>query len=193
MRFFRPPALALAAVLPILAAGASAQQMPMADQLQLCKSCHGDDGNSAMEKNPSLAGQPQFFLLNTLVLMREGVRPVPLMAPFVKDLSDDDIVALADHFAALPPKRAGAAPDPALVERGAALAVRLRCASCHGQDYGGQEQMPRLAGQRVDYLAYALKAYRDNTRKGADTLMSAAVFGVSDDDLRALAHFVSSR
>jgi cytochrome c553 len=53
--------------------------------------------------------------------------------------------------------------------------------------------MPRLAGQRVDYLAYALKAYRDNTRKGADTLMSAAVFGVSDDDLRALAHFVSSR
>ena len=54
-----------------------------------------------MENIPSLAGQPEFFVLNQLFLMREGVRQVEAMAPFVKDLKDDDIDALAEHFAKL--------------------------------------------------------------------------------------------
>ena len=36
----------------------------------------------------SLAGQPAFFVLNQLFLMREGVRKVEAMAPIVKDLKD---------------------------------------------------------------------------------------------------------
>ena len=48
--------------------------------------------------------------------------------------------------------------------------------------------MPRLARQRVDYLIHSMKEFRDNTRSGADTLMSNVVIGVSDDDLAALAH-----
>ena len=35
--------------------------------------------------------------------------------------------------------------------------------------------MPRLAKQRVDYMIYALKAFRDDKRSGADTLMSSVV------------------
>ncbi len=53
--------------------------------------------------------------------------------------------------------------------------------------------MPRLAGQRVDYLIASLKEYRDNTRSGADTLMSVVVQGLSDADLAALAHYAASR
>jgi cytochrome c553 len=49
--------------------------------------------------------------------------------------------------------------------------------------------MPRLAGQREDYLLDELKAYRDNKRP--DTTMSAAIYGVAEADLRALAHFLS--
>ena len=51
--------------------------------------------------------------------------------------------------------------------------------------------MPRLAKQRIDYLIHSMKQFRDNTRSGADTLMSNVVIGVSDDDLAALAHYVS--
>jgi cytochrome c553 len=183
-------ALAAAALFPSLAA---TQEMTLNERLALCGSCHGRDGNSPNPKIPSLAGQPEFFLLNQLILMREGVRPIEQMAPFVGSLRDDEIAALASHFARLPAKRGEEKVDPALVARGETLARQRRCASCHLPSYAGTEQMPRLAKQRIDYLYDAMKALRDNERKGADSQMSAAIFGASDDDLLALAHYVASR
>jgi cytochrome c553 len=146
-----------------------------------------------MEKVPSLAGQPAFFVMNQLFLMRENVRRVEAMMPFVKGLKDDELIALAQHYAALEAKPSDEAIDRSVVERGAQLAQSLRCGSCHLPDLAGQEQMPRLAKQRVDYLIEALKSYRDNTRSGADTLMSATVAGLPDADLVALAHYSASR
>jgi cytochrome c553 len=169
------------------------QETTLSQRIEICASCHGADGNSRAENIPSLAGQPEAFIMDQLIFMREGVRPVEAMTPFVEDLGDDEIIAVAKHFAELPPQASDEPIDPALVERGAALAERLRCASCHLPSLAGQEQIPRLAKQRVDYLNQAMKAYRDNTRKGADTIMSATLFGVSDEDIRALAHYAASR
>jgi cytochrome c553 len=172
---------------------ALAQSMPLAERIKLCATCHGEDGNSRMEKIPSLAGQPEFFIQNQLVLMRERVRKVEAMDPFVRNLTDGEIDTLARHYAALAPKPSGEAVDAKLSARGADLAVRLRCGSCHLPTLAGRQQMPRLAKQRIDYLFEALKAFRDDKRSGADTLMSAAVYGVSDADLMALAHYAASR
>jgi cytochrome c553 len=66
------------------------QSAGQAEKIQLCAVCHGDDDNSKIEKIPSLAGQPAFFVLDQLFLMREGVRKVEAMAPIVKDSKDDD-------------------------------------------------------------------------------------------------------
>jgi cytochrome c553 len=182
--------LAAAALWP---ACAPAQDMPLAERIALCSACHGEDGNSRIENIPSLAGQPAFFLLNQLVLMREGVRRIEAMAPLVKDLKDDELEALAEHFARLAPKASDEAVDPRLVARGAELAAAMRCGSCHLPTLAGQEQMPRLAKQRVDYLIHSMKSFRDDTRSGADTLMSNVVAGWSDADLSALAHYAASR
>jgi cytochrome c553 len=111
----------------------------------------------------------------------------------LKGLKDDDLVALAGHFAKLEPKASDEKIDPALAKRGEAMMEPMRCASCHLPDLAGQDQMPRLAKQRVDYLIHALKEFRDNKRSGADTLMSNVVIGVSDDDIAALAHYAASR
>jgi cytochrome c553 len=162
------------------------------ERLVQCGACHGEDGNSRIENLPSLAGQPEFFVMNQLFLMREGVRRVEAMAPFVRDLKDDELQALATHYSRLAPKPSGESIDGALVRRGAALAASMRCASCHLPNLAGQDQMPRLAMQRVDYLIYSLKAFRDNKRSGADTIMSAAVIGIPDADLAALAHYAAS-
>ena len=108
-------------------------------------------------------------------------------------LTDADIEGLAKHFAALAPKASGEEVDPARSQRGAELAAGLRCASCHRADFGGQDQMPRLATQRLDYLVESMKALRDDRRSGADTLMTAAIHGIVDADLVALAHFVASQ
>ena len=167
--------------------------MPLAERIKLCGTCHGEDGNSRMPNIPSLAGQPEFFVVNQLFLMREGVRKVEAMMALVKDLKDDDLLALAKHFAALPAKASGEPIDPALVQRGAELATGRRCGSCHQPALTGADQIPRIAKQRVDYLIAVLKELRDGRRSGADTLMSAAVAGLSDGDLAALAHYAASR
>jgi cytochrome c553 len=141
---------------------------------------------------PSIAGQPKLFIETQLVLIREELRPAPQMLPLVKGMKDAEITRLADHFSKLPAKSmASGKPDPALVERGRARAAALHCGSCHTPDFGGQNQVPRLAGQREEYLLSELRAYRDNERKGGDTAMSEALYGVTDDDIKALAHFLS--
>jgi cytochrome c553 len=184
-----------AAVLAVVlfATPAVAQTPAIAERIRQCAACHGDAGNSKMKNVPSLAGQPDFFLLNQLVLMREGVRQIEAMKPYVKDLTDSDIDALAKHFANLEPMASNEPIDAALVKRGSELASMLRCASCHLPSLTGRQQMPRLARQRVDYLIHSMREFRDNKRSGADTLMSNAVAGLSDSDLTALAHYAASQ
>ena len=185
-------AFALAAV-AFYAGTAKAEPMSMPERIKACGACHGDDGNSNIPNVPSLAGQPEFFLVNQLFLFREGVRKVPGMSELTKGLKDPDLVALAKHFSALDAKASDEPVDPAMVKRGEALAGPMRCASCHLPDFPGQEQMPRLAKQRIDYLIHSMTQFRDGTRSGADTLMSNVVAGVSDADLAALAHYAASR
>lgn len=190
LKIVRPLAFLLAAA--AVGASASAQTLTIKERIEQCASCHGEGGNSQIENIPSLAGQPAFFILNQLFLMREGVRKIEAMMPFVKDLKDDDLQALSQHFSTLEPKRSDEKIDPTLVARGKELSERMRCNACHLPDLSGQEQMPRVAKQRIDYLIHSLKEFRDNKRSGADTQMSAAIFGASDADIAALAHYAAS-
>jgi cytochrome c553 len=182
----------LAAILLVLSSSTFAQTGPLAVRIQQCAGCHGDDGNSKTKNIPSLAGQPEFFILNQLFLMREGVRKLDAMR-FVKDLQDEEITQLAKHFAAIEPRASDESTDPELGRRGSELAVKGRCASCHLTNMVGQQQIPRLARQRLDYLVLSMKELRDSKRPWANTLMSNAVAGLSDDDLTALAHYVTTR
>jgi cytochrome c553 len=166
---------------------------PSEERLRVCAGCHGETGNAKLEHVPSLAGQPALFTVNQLILMREKIRKVEPMAPFVVDLSDTEIQALAAYYAKQVPERSEEPVNSALAAKGAQVADTLRCGSCHLSDYTGREQIPRLATQRIDYLIEAMTAYRDNRRAGADTSMNAVMYGVSDGDIAALAHFLASR
>ena len=162
------------------------------DRVQLCAACHGDDGNSRDPQVPSIAGQPKIFIEHQLILFREGVRQSEAMAPVVKGLKDAEIVKLAEHFSRLSAKgMESRAADPAQMKLGSERAKALRCGQCHLADFSGQAQIPRLAGQREAYLETEMRAYRDGKRTGGDTIMAATLYGVSDADLKALAHFLS--
>ena len=162
------------------------------DRVQLCAACHGPDGNSTNPQIPSIAGQPKLFLENQLILFREELRKSEQMAPVVKGMKDPEIIKLAEHFSKLPAKvMESSPPDPALVKHGTSKAKELRCGICHLSDFSGQNQIPRLAGQREAYLDAEMRAYRDGKRTGGDTIMAAALYGVKDADIKALAHFLS--
>jgi cytochrome c553 len=157
----------------------------------LCESCHGADGNSAVALTPSIAAQPATFLENQLVYFREGLRNAPVMQAVAKDLKDEDIRSLAAHFSARKARAAATAREPVLATRGVSLVRAMHCGQCHLPGFQGREQMPRLAGQREDYLVLAMKGYRDGTRTGADTTMAEVLYAVSDADIRALAHYLA--
>ncbi len=187
--------LLLGAAVLLSAAGGNAQVAgkPLAEQLEVCAACHGKDGNSEQPDIPSLAGQPELFLVNQMIMFREGLRPSELMAPFAKDLKDDEIIAIAAHTAksTVRPNPNPAAPE--IAARGADVSKANRCGVCHLPAYQGREQIPRIAGQREDYLVKSMKAYRDSQRPGADTNMAAAVYGMADSDIAALAHYLSRK
>jgi cytochrome c553 len=111
----------------------------------------------------------------------------------MKDMKDDEIQALATYFAAQKPERTDEPIDQAQAQRGAQLVDPRHCSSCHKPDLSGEQVAPRLAGQRVDYILDALKAYRDNTRLGGDPAMSSAAQGLSDADIVALANYAASK
>ena len=178
-------AFVLAAV--VYCASAAAQ---LQERLQSCAGCHGERGRSTTAGVPSLAGQPQVFSETQLILFREGVRPQEPMSTLMRGVSDKEIRALAAYYAAQKLTPTNAPRDAALARRGQTLAKKMNCGSCHSPDYSGREQMPRLAGQREDYLDQTMRAYRDNLRPGSDTMMAGVLFGVSDADIKALAHFL---
>jgi len=146
-----------------------------------------------IEGVPSIAGQPKVYLENQLILTREGLRATQVMQKkdLIRGLSDRDIVGIAAHFAQLPLRSMAAEVDAGQFQRGRQLAGKLHCGSCHLPDYRGREQMPRLAGQREEYLLATMRAFRDNPRAGGDTIMTAALYGIPDADIRAMAHFLA--
>ena len=160
---------------------------------EACTACHGENGTSSMELTPSLAGQPDSYLFLQLFLFREGLRQVPAMTPLVQERSDRDLEDLAAYFSQLALEPPGGPADPAMLARGAELSQTLRCASCHLPGYVGRAQMPRLAGQREDYLRHAMLQYQANERAGTDTSMTAVLYGLSQQDIDALAHYMAQR
>jgi cytochrome c553 len=160
-----------------------------------CAACHGAGGRSETPGMPSLAGQQAEFLTLQLVLFREGLRQVPPMMEAAKGLADAEIEALAAHFSTRPsgPPEDRGPRDAALATRGEELAAGRNCGVCHLPSYAGRANIPRINHQREDYLAHALREYRENTRVGADTQMNGIMYGISDPDIRALAHYLAHR
>jgi len=163
----------------------------ISSRLVSCAACHGVDGNSKTSASPSLAGQPRTFLENQLIMIREGIRDIPAMKGQLDGVRDPEIIALAKHFSSLPLKPLNAPRNTALFERGAVLSKQALCGTCHLPDYRGRDQMPRLAGQREDYLLHSMRQFRDNQAIGRDTIMTASLYGIPDADLIAIAHYLA--
>lgn len=118
----------------------------------LCVSCHGAQGKSDIQGIPSLAGQPKLFIENQLVLMREGVREVPAMKGMLDGLTDDEAIAIAKYYAALPLNGIPADKDPQLFAQGEKLAQGMRCGICHLPNYVGRDQiLVSLASETISY------------------------------------------
>ena len=155
-----------------------------------CLACHGDKGQSEKPEVPSLGAQPVNFLLIQIYMFREKLRQVEPMTSAAQGLSDEELRQFSAFISKLPPPNPQAdPPDAARMERGRVLAQTHRCAFCHNPDFSGREQMPRLATQREDYLAKAMREFKSNARRGYDASMAEVIYPIKDDEIPNLAYY----
>ncbi|HKJ17344.1 MAG TPA: c-type cytochrome [Xanthomonadales bacterium] len=129
---------------------------------EICTDCHGDNGYSETPGTPSLAGQqPAYLIVSTLEYVN-GSRGHAEKEAMLQGLQQVDIEKMSFYFAAQSPPVRGQAPfgDPA---RGEPLSAA--CGECHGaRGISHEPLVPSLAGQEPNYLADAIRAYRDHGR-----------------------------
>ena len=159
-----------------------------------CASCHGADGKSVIAGTPHLAGQHSYYAVTQLFLFREGRRDNQAMTAVAKTLMPPALRGFAYFSATL--RRWRAAPpaeplDDARMSRGRALAEQQKCLFCHGEDLSGGQQVPRVAGQREEYLRDSLEGYRTRTRLGYTRAMLEPMSGLSAEDAATLAYYAA--
>ena len=175
-----------------LARTASVSATDVSEKLTACFACHGATGQSQIENVPSLAAQVPAYSLIQLVMFRDKLRVSDTMNDAAKDLSDSDIQSLADALAALPPPRPlSDLLDQARFERARAVAQQTHCDVCHRPDFSGQQTVPRLAGQREDYLLKTLRDYKSGARRAYEPIMIEQVQPLDDMQLVELSYYLA--
>jgi cytochrome c553 len=109
-------------------------------------------------------------------------------------MKDDDMRGFAAVIDALPPVApapAATPPDPARMSKGHELARQHKCAFCHGDDLSGGQQVPRIGGQREEYLRDSLRSFKSGQRPGYTQAMLEAVSQVPVEDLDLLAYYAA--
>ncbi len=160
-----------------------------------CAACHGANGRSDMPGVPVLAGQPSLYTITQLFLFREGRRNNEAMIALAKQMKDADLRGFSDHIGTLPPVAAPAPaspPDAARMSKGRALAQQHRCTFCHGDDLSGGQQVPRIGGQKEDYVRLTLQGFKSGERPGYTRAMTEALSQVPAGDLDLLAYYVAN-
>ena len=193
-------ALSLAAPAAAMAAEGNADAGKAKAEAAGCFACHGVDGVAtasglSIDKNvPNLAGETDLYLQFQLVFFRKGVRKNELMNAMAEQLSDDDLRNLSAYFASLPapnpPAPADTAPED--TELGGKVVAAIHCANCHGDHLEGVDNIPRLAGQREDYIYKALRDFKSGERTSTGAAgMAEVVYPLGDLEMKALAHYLS--
>jgi cytochrome c553 len=162
----------------------------------LCASCHLKNGwGKADGSFPVIAGQHQNVLIKQLDDIRSRSRENPTMYPFsdAQTIGGDQAVLDVTAYIALLP----ADPSPG---HGSGKQLTLgktiyqqRCTQCHGDNAQGNNEanFPKLKGQHHAYLLRQLKWIRDGYRQNSNPVMVEQTKKLTDDELDAVADYLS--
>ena len=186
-------AAVLGAVLVLMMAALPVTAAALEERLAPCLACHGEKGQSEQPEVPSLGAQPAFYVMVQLFMFRERLRIVEVMNAMTQGLTRRRFTQHGRCHCANCHRRARSRHP--VIRPGSngrsALIQQHRCKFCHNPDFSGAQQVPRLAGQREDYLVKALREYKNNTRRGYDPAMAEVLYPISDEQILDLAYFLA--
>ena len=175
----------------------------LADQAEpvyaACETCHGPAGNAPIPgmMAPKLAGLDALYIIKELNDFKYGRRIFDAMNGLAKGLSEADIRADAEYFAAQI-RTPDEVTDKALAQRGEAIIQHgildqavPACANCHNDGVTGTFRYPRLAGQKPDYVLNQLMHFKSGERHNDFGYMSRVAMRLTDAEMKAAAEYIS--
>ncbi len=188
-----------AALIPIQ--GIAADLQAGEEAAAICLGCHAADGSALLPEYPGLAGQGTKYLYDQMLLIRSGVREIPLMAGQLDSMSDETILNIAAWYASLPPRQGQSLEEnlemgERIYRAGIAEKSVSACTSCHGPTGIGNDPagFPSLKGLSRPYLIAQLKAYREGLRTTDERvggMMRGTAHQLTDAEIEAVANYVS--
>lgn len=163
-----------------------------------CTGCHNDNGVTDNAEIPTIAGVGSFFLENQLAIFTEGERPCVADAfadndaddhcAIVSALSEDEKMAVAEHFGELSFEPFEQEVDGALADQGESI-HSASCDRCH-TDSGAEpfDDAGILAGQPIPYLIEQFEHYKTGDRWQPES-MAEEMQKLDEAQMKALAHF----
>ncbi len=164
-----------------------------------CAACHGPNGNSVVAMWPSIAGQHESYIADTLGAFKAGTRKDPVMGAQALALNEQDIADLAAYYAEQTGTRRTA--DPKLAPAGERLyrggnkeTSISACIACHGPNGrgNGPAGYPSLAGQHAVYTAKQLNDYKSGQREsdGDTRIMRGIAERLTADEINEVAAYI---
>jgi cytochrome c553 len=69
--------------------------------MEKCQGCHGKDGLGGQPFIPNIAGQKEFYFIQSVMAYKAGDRKSQSMSDALKGLSDEDIANVAAYYSAI--------------------------------------------------------------------------------------------
>ena len=167
-----------------------------------CTGCHGAHGEGqAASGFPRLAGLKADYLVHELEAFTTPARKNAVMSGIAVGLDPAARRDVAAYYASLAPqattdttKDPQAAAGSIIAARGDWAANIPPCASCHGRDgLGIGVAFPAIAGQNAHYVAAALSAWKDGSRRDdPQNLMGAIAKRLTTDQVAAVAAYYAT-
>lgn len=186
---------------------APANGAEVSDIAQSCNECHGQGGVSQEPDVPTIAGMSAFVLEDYLLTYQDEARPchetkyrsgdterpATTMCQIADELSEDEVTAIAEHFAAQTFEPAAQEFDAALAAEGASI-HRRDCEKCHtDQASNPEDDAGVMAGQWMPYLRQVFEDYASGERPFAEDKMQEKFEQLSAEEKEALIHFYGSQ
>jgi cytochrome c553 len=175
----------------LAALGAASRAQTIDEQAALCAACHGENGVPQQPSTPIIWGQNQGYLYLQLRDYQRGTRKNEQMSSLSSALSREEMMALAEYFAQRPwPNLQQPSAPEAVAAQAIGANTSVGCTGCHLEHYLGAGTVPRLSGQREDYLARTMTEFRTRAR-GNNPGMSDLMMVTSEQQITALAQYLA--
>lgn len=163
----------------------------IAEKVEVCARCHGQDGKPIDKTLPVIWGQRFGYIYIQLRDFKRGDRKNKIMQPIASSLEKDDMLAIAEYFSKKPWPDLGQPRSPKdVAERALSAEHSVGCTGCHLDRFQGDGTVPRLAGQSREYLTKTIADFRTRAR-GNNPGMSDLMLATPPDDLAALAEYLA--